>query len=98
MRDAYPHKTAISHIRNLLDTKFPCTKVCETQLQFRARMAKVVDEQNAGDPGYTPMTSHLTDSTAFQAASDLIFKGREQPSGYTEPLLHHWRAVHKAKH
>ncbi|SFH60156.1 malate synthase G [Modicisalibacter xianhensis] len=72
-----------------------------TEAQVREtleRMAGVVDKQNEGDANYVPMTSHLSESTAFQAASDLIFKGREQPSGYTEPLLHHWRAVHKAKH
>ena len=59
------------------------------------RMAKVVDRQNAGDPLYTPMTGNYQ-GAAYQAATDLVFKGLAQPSGYTEPLLHAWRLKVKA--
>jgi malate synthase len=55
------------------------------------RMAKVVDGQNAGDAAYQAMAGRFSTSAAFQAASDLVFKGMAQPSGYTEPLLHAWR-------
>ena len=59
------------------------------------RMARVVDVQNKGDPAYTPMTGHYS-GAAYQAATDLVFKGLAQPSGYTEPLLHAWRLKVKA--
>ena len=69
-----------------------------SEAQVRAtfeRMAAVVDQQNAGDPAYRSLVAH-PQGAAYQAALDLVFKGVEQPSGYTEPLLHAWRLKVKA--
>ena len=71
--------------------------VTETQVKETfERMAAVVDGQNAGDALYKNMAGNFATSAAYKAACDLVFKGLEQPSGYTEPLLHAWRLNVKA--
>jgi malate synthase len=65
--------------------------------QTFARMAKIVDQQNAADPAYRPMSANLDSNLAYQAGLELVLQGRSQPNGYTEFILHRSRKVAKAK-